>query len=191
MRKTLVVLFLLAVAITALAQKNSVPPPPKPEDNGPSLEVTMKFIEDKLNGIGLLNFAVYIHDDTKEVDRAIFKNTISNVVADAVACRVSDHWKSEQNGKVAAEFDVSFLLKAANDIEVMTIEQALKEIDTAAGHPAWTYRSDPPAFILKVRQKDKSVNSFEFYDEDLANRVAKALIHAVELCGGGSELEPF
>ena len=30
-----------------------------------------------------------------------------------------------------------------------------------------------------------------FYDEEMANRVAKALVHAVELCGGGSKPEPF
>jgi hypothetical protein len=28
-------------------------------------------------------------------------------------------------------------------------------------------------------------------DEDTANRLAKALVHAVELCGGGSKPEPF
>jgi len=31
---------------------------------------------------------------------------------------------------------------------------------------------------------------FALYDESLANRIAKALVHAVELCGGGSK-EPF
>jgi hypothetical protein len=30
-----------------------------------------------------------------------------------------------------------------------------------------------------------------FRDEDAANRVAKALVHAVELCGGGSKPELF
>jgi hypothetical protein len=30
-----------------------------------------------------------------------------------------------------------------------------------------------------------------FRDEDMANRVAKALVHAVELCGGGGKPEPF
>jgi hypothetical protein len=30
-----------------------------------------------------------------------------------------------------------------------------------------------------------------FLDEDVANRTAKAMVHAVELCGGGSKPEPF
>jgi alpha-D-ribose 1-methylphosphonate 5-phosphate C-P lyase len=33
--------------------------------------------------------------------------------------------------------------------------------------------------------------NFNFLDEDTANRVAKAMLHAVELCGGGSKPEPF
>jgi hypothetical protein len=41
--------------------------------------------------------------------------------------------------------------------------------------------------------EDSEPDSYEFYfhDEDVANRVAKALVHAVELCGGGSQPEPF
>jgi len=39
---------LVFAALSAAAQ--SVPAPPKP-DAGPSLEVTMKYIEDKLNGV--------------------------------------------------------------------------------------------------------------------------------------------
>ena len=30
-----------------------------------------------------------------------------------------------------------------------------------------------------------------FFDEQLANRVANAMVYAVELCGGGSKPEPF
>lgn len=38
---------------------------------------------------------------------------------------------------------------------------------------------------------DRVLKTWLFRDEDTANRVAKALVHAVELCGGGSEHEPF
>jgi len=41
------------------------------------------------------------------------------------------------------------------------------------------------------RTNSKVFNSFVFFDEQLANRMAKAMVHAVELCGGGSEPEPF
>jgi hypothetical protein len=34
------------------------------------------------------------------------------------------------------------------------------------------------------------MNMFSFSDVDLANRVAKAMVHAIELCGGGNK-DPF
>ena len=90
----------------ALAQgKKNVAPPPKPADEGPSLEVTMKFMEDKLNDVGALNLVVY-----------------------------------SQGEAVGKEIFHLF---------------------------------------------------FPFFEEQLANRVAKAMVHAVELCGGGGPPEPF
>jgi hypothetical protein len=54
-----------------------------------------------------------------------------------------------------------------------------------------SYKQDPPLFVLKVRKTDKGTSGFNFFDEQLANRVAKAMVHAVELCGGGRKPEPF
>jgi hypothetical protein len=180
------------VVSAALAQeKKSVPPPPKAEDNGPSLEDTMKFIQDKLNDIGAVNWAVYIHDNDGGNDWIVKrKETISNVVADPAACRVRFHEKHEFNAQTEGDGDSWFDLKDVGDIEVMTYEQRKKEMDTAAGHTTWTYKADPPLFVVKVNRKDKLYSEFFFYREDLANRVAKAMTHAVELCGGGNE-EPF
>src|SRR5271170_2470970 len=60
------------VALTASAawsqERKDVPPPPKREDNGPSLTVTMTFIQDKLNDVGPVNFAFYVHDDSSGKD---------------------------------------------------------------------------------------------------------------------------
>src|SRR5580700_11220871 len=53
----------LAVSWALAQQKKSVLPPPKPADEGPSLEVTMKFIQDKLNDVGAVNYATYTHDN--------------------------------------------------------------------------------------------------------------------------------
>jgi hypothetical protein len=83
-------------------------------------------------------------------------------------------------------------------------------------NPAMTYQDDPPYFELvvhfasgkfvtrhtqtvsgnkhgKTTESDDSIREFalHFRDEDSANRVAKAMIHAIELCGGGSQPEPF
>jgi len=82
--------------------------------------------------------------------------------------------------------------------------------------PAMTYQDDPPYFELVIHlaagksvqrhivttpsarhgrtvETDDSIHEFalHFRDEDTANRAAKAMVHAVELCGGGSQPEPF
>src|ERR1039458_6594273 len=45
----------------------------------------------------------------------------------------------------------------------------------------------------KPTESDTNVGVFalHFRDEETADRVAKAMIHAIELCGGGSQPEPF
>jgi len=83
-------------------------------------------------------------------------------------------------------------------------------------NPSMTYQDDPPYFELiihlaagrsvtrhmqtvpinkhgKTTESDEKIQEFalHFRDEDAANRVAKAMIHAIELCGGGSLPEPF
>jgi hypothetical protein len=132
----------LLLVATALAQ--DVPPPPKPQDEGPSLEVTMKFLQDKLPG--KVNYK----------DFSVFPN-----------------------------------VKLVQEIVVMPAEQLFKKNESNAGHPELSSTVDPPVFALVVKSSNGEVfNPFWFDDETLAHRVAKALLHAVELCGGGNK-EPF
>jgi hypothetical protein len=52
--------------------------------------------------------------------------------------------------------------------------------------------SSPPGFhAAKSEDSTKRDASFIFRDEQTADRVAKAMVHAVELCGGGAKPEPF
>jgi hypothetical protein len=182
----------LAVSWALAQQKKSVPPPPKPADEGPSLEVTMKFIQDKLNDVGAVNYATYTHDNAVGNDWTNqFRVEATKVVADANSCRISYHWKASLDGKAGQDSDGWFLLKSVADVAVMPMEQDLKAQATAQGHPTWNSRIEPPVFVLKVHRADKGGNVFDFFDEQMANRVAKAMVHAVELCGGGSKPEPF
>jgi len=53
---------------------------------------------------------------------------------------------------------------------------------------------DHPASSHFFESTAKDKTKLVFRDEDMAKRVAKALVHAVELCGGGKdkeEKEPF
>lgn len=173
--------------------EKTVPPPPKPADDGPSLEVTMKFIQDKLNDIGPVNFAVYGHDDAGGGDSTMQqKIEVTKVFADPGACLIKYRWNWEKEGKVVDDHDGGFFLKTVRDIAVTPLDQYQKKFVAAAGHPSWNYRDDPAVFVLEVRKSEtKGANTLVFFDEQLANRVAKALVHAVELCGGGTKPEPF
>jgi hypothetical protein len=186
-------LAVLVVSAALAQQKKTVPPPPKPTDEGPSLEVTMKFIHDKLSDIGPVNYAAYVHDNASGNEWTVqFRSELTKVVADPRACRIDLHSKQEREGKSFTDNDFGFSLRVVGDIVVMPMEQRLKEIDALQGAPTLTYKVDPPVFVLKVRRTDrKEPDVFCFFDEQMANRVAKAMVHAVELCGGGEKPEPF
>lgn len=173
--------------------EKTVPPPPKLAGEGPSLEVTMRFIQDKLSDVGPVNFAVYGHDDAGGGDSTMQqKIEVTKVFAAPGACLIKYHWNWEKEGKVVDDHDGGFFLKTVRNIAVTPIDQYQKKFVAAAGHPSWSYRDDPPVFVLEVRKSEtKGANTLVFFDEQLANRVAKALVHAVELCGGGTKPEPF
>jgi hypothetical protein len=182
-------LILSLFALTCAAQ--DVPPPPKPADDGPSLADTMKFIEEKLGAIGRVNYVVYIHNDKLGTDGGTATVTFeaTNVRASVVGCRIDYHEQQKWDDKVVSEGDEWFRLKAVEEVVVKTKEQHLKGLFSKLGEPQWTHRVDPPVFVLSI--KVKAVECFlELYDESLAHRIAKALVHAVELCGGGSK-DPF
>ncbi len=82
-----------------------------------------------------------------------------------------------------------------------------------AAHPEITATVTPPVFFVKLsasnavfsvkttvsrgsqaavdKETTTKTNGIVFSDEDTANRVAKAMTHAMELCGGGAKKEIF
>jgi len=190
MRKLLAAFFFCGIAFTLSAQQ-PVAPPPKPAPDGPSLAATMQFIQTKVQERGRLNFAVYTHDNADGKDYVDqYSSEASNIVADPAACRISYHGNVKKNGAVLTDTDVAFSLHDVQDLVVMPAEQDMKRSYAAAGHPTWEPRFDPPMFLVVERRAGNQANGFYFADEEMANRVAKALVHAVELCGGGSK-DPF
>ncbi|HME56955.1 MAG TPA: hypothetical protein VKF63_01350 [Terracidiphilus sp.] len=173
------------------AAQQAVAPPPRPADSGPSLAVTMQFIQEKLNHLGVVNYVGYNHDN---IDGSNWTNSFStettNVTADPATCRISYHEKRIKDGNVTSDKDFTFNLSEIQEVVIMPREQLLKKVNTRAGHPSWDARIDPPVSMLVVRKAEDTEWYFYFFDEDLANRVAKAMVHGVELCGGGNK-SPF
>ncbi len=186
------VLSMLLTATTAGLAQTSVTLPPKPANSGPTLAATMQFIQDKTNEQGKINFALYTHDNSNGDDWPIYQISIeaTNAVADPASCRLTWHKVTTNGGKVGIDRDLTLDLKNVETFEVRTSMHEAKMEDTANGHPALDKRQDPPYFAVTARSKGNVETPLFFRDEETANRVAKAMVHAVELCGGGNK-EPF
>ena len=192
-----VVLSVFAVCLASLCNapahaQTAVPSPPRPADSGPSLAVTMKFIQDKLSSLNQVNYVGYNHDNAGETEDWVtrFSTVDTNVVADPSTCKISYHEKRTRDDTVTSDADFRFNLSEMRDVIVMPREQVLKKVNTRAGHPSWDARIDPPVFMMVARKDENTEWSFYFFDQDLADRVAKAMVHAIELCGGGNK-DPF
>ena len=179
----------LAVAVMVFvssAGAQDVPPPPKLADDGPSLADTMKFIEEKLGAIGRVNFVFYIHNDLNGNDTTSKESVEDrNVRASVQGCRIDYHESLSRNGEVAFDKDLSFALK---DVQEVVVE-SLEHWQAGHGNPSERVDPDPPVFLI-IPKKKNGGGGFYLYDESLGHRIAKALVHAVELCGGGSK-DPF
>ncbi|HXM43121.1 MAG TPA: hypothetical protein VN924_17930 [Bryobacteraceae bacterium] len=180
----------LALACVGSAIAQDVPPPPPMRGDAATLQDTMKFIQDKLPG--KVNYILYIHDNVTGIDGTLKGSLeLTNVSADAGRCRIDDHWRMTQNGETRFDEDGWVDLRQVQEILVMPMDQRQQQVRAKAGHPEQSVKVDPPVFVLILKRSDAIKESnFKFYDETLANRVAKALQHAVDLCGGGRQ-EPF
>jgi hypothetical protein len=187
----IIVIVLGLTALSAALAQQPVPPPPQPAADGPSLATTMQFIQAKLQERGRLNYAVYTHDNADGKDYIDqYSSEATNIVADPASCTISYHRNVKRNGAVLADDNISFSLRDVQDLTVMPEEQDFKKEYAAAGHPTWDPRVDPPLFLVVARRAGNQGNGFYFPSEELANRIAKAMVHAVELCGGGNK-EPY
>lgn len=191
---------LAGLVLTALmAGAQNVPPPPKP-DTGPSLEVTMKYIEDKLNAV---NFTY----TTKmpDWDSAVLNHLrIKSVQTSPKDCALSWNETFSTSGIKDHEYDSEAQL-SLRDARNVTVQ---KESDWLGQHPGLEGTEVlPDVYHLTINmQSGKTVHNHDFGnqkgdqetrsgevslpDKEYADRLAKAIVHAIELCGGGDN-DPF
>ncbi len=185
MKYWIVAILTCGIFTVAASGQRHTDPAPNPADRGPSLAVTMQLLQTMLNVQGRLNWTTNYHDSA---DNTNWNNQLtfeaSKVVADAAACTIAYHYTIVRDGKQISDTDTSFSLHDVQDMMLTTGDQRQNRNDAAAGHPTWTAKVVPPVFDLIVRGKEKAEFYFFFTDEDTANRVTKAMGHAVELCGG-------
>jgi hypothetical protein len=186
LRTTLSILAVGLIATISPSAQTAVAPPPEPADSGPSLAVTMKFIQDKLNQQGEVTFVLRNLDAPQDDPAVRYGQESNHVIADPAVCRISYHRHETMNEVIVAfDRDLWFDLRDVERLEVRTGQQHFKKV-----YPTYNYRTDPPIFVLVAREADNKEFEFNFTEEEMADRVAKAMVHAVELCGGGNK-DPF
>ncbi|MGA3161548.1 MAG: hypothetical protein ABSC77_10045 [Terracidiphilus sp.] len=176
--------------LKAILAQGTAPAQPDapPANTGPSLAETMQFIQEKLNGIGKVSYVDVFY---AAVDGTTAENTytdeISNVVADPSQCHISYHRKAIQNGKTYRDKENEFSMRDVQEIVVKPLEQFETESAVNNGITNVSITTRPPMTILEARLPHDMTYTFRFADADHADRVAKAMLHAVELCGGGNK----
>lgn len=152
---------------------------------GPALSPTLSFITHSINDQGAVSYSVHGRDpSTNETwtDQDVVQ--ASRVRATPDDCRIDFHWHTTRDGALIADNDIWFSLKYVIQVRALTSEDNQALVDAGAGHPNWTSQITPPFYVVKITRSDKAEHVFLFRDLDLANRVATAFKHAVQLCGG-------
>jgi hypothetical protein len=199
------------------------------QQNGPSLDVTAKYVQDRLNEIRLSYSADNsLFDDADAENKceeaairasggdkpappcpnpvpALYTEgySITGARADASSCSVA--FRENVTGKLAMSVDVSFSLREINTISVTSMTDIMTQLlhDPVSGKAA-TVNYSPAVYGVRIKMNPgKKVHEtfkggsgeqdwtyVEFLDEDVANRFAKALNHAAELCGAVDN-DPF
>ena len=159
---------------------------------GPSLEDTLNFIADKLNQQA--NVSYTIREPTTA--NTIISEHVSNATAETRACLVTFHVDG-QSTYFGGVDDPRTIVGLTRSYDVAVVFRRVEKIDLADaqslgsknGSAANTYAPDPFELIV-TRTHGEPVVQLYFLDAAVADRVAKAMIHAVELCGGGNK-DPF
>jgi hypothetical protein len=151
----------------------------------------MQFIQEKLSSTGMLTYVLNLQDTRSGAtgNQTVIRE-ISNVVANPNTCSISNHLRFSGDGKNYTEQDSALSLRDFQSVAIRPFDQ-YESTELLRSGAGITVTSTSPAMVaLVVTNKHGEYNSFFFIDADLAGRVAKALSHAAELCGGGGK-EPF
>ena len=156
--------------------------------SGPSLADTMNSVMKMLVQQGDVNFVTFNHNTkTSEDATNTFHSSITHISPDPDHCTFYYHYTEARDGTTTSDANSGIPLKLLSSIEVLSVIEAKNRAAAMAGTPNIVVsQSSPDVFLVDAMRTDGSANFIYFYDQDTANRVAKALTHAMELCGGGS-----
>jgi hypothetical protein len=161
-------------------------------DDSMSLADTLQYIQDKMSDNRLTFTANVTNTTDNSTFQTSYQELTSNVSTDATQCRISYHWAEWMNNAAqpSPDVDAAFVLKDVDSITVEPMRQNITDANVDAGKSNYNVTStDPDVTAILVHRPPSLINEISFTDADLANDVAKAINHAVTLCGGSATLK--
>jgi hypothetical protein len=172
---------LLAMAVATIGAGAAV----AADQAGQGLDVTLAFIRDKVAQQGPINYAGVTHDSADGSSWGTqFSVEASNITVDVPACQLNFHWRTVVDGKATFDGDVAIPFGKVDRVAVTSMEADTTRLSAEGGHPTWTTKVTPPVWVVSYHRVDERHGSVDLHDRDLAERVARAMRHAAELCGG-------
>ena len=172
---------LLAAAFVALVVPSSA------LAAGKTLKETLAFIRSSLVEQGKIVYAIKMHDSADGSDWGqAMTGEASNVKFDLANCAVSYHWKTESDGKVIQDFDTSWDLRKGKKVSVGSREDEIRQQAINGGNSTWTAIVSPPMWVVSITFTD-TAGVANFTDKSKAEKFARAVDHAMELCGAPKE----
>jgi hypothetical protein len=173
-RCLMTICFALLTVSAAMAQETPVT---KKADKGPSLEVTMNFIQEKLRAKA----------------KAPFHGALTNAEANPTNCQLTllgdDPNEAIELVKFAEIEKIEVFQRVNEDNAPINLFDLMIHTTSQTAIKRY-FRKEFRKGSLKVFTA-RGQAELRFEDQDMANRVGQAMLHAVELCGGGSQPEPF
>jgi len=172
------------LAATCAAMLGLGAPAPALAQSAQGLDETLSFIRDQIAQQGQVNLVASNRDPA--TGQSWVNQTSqegSNFSVDVANCQINLHWRTVYNGKVDFDGDGGIPFRLVDHVTVLSLDDYFAGVNAAGGHSAWTTQASPPLTVVSAVRANGVENIFYFQDSELANRVAQAMRHAVELCG--------
>jgi hypothetical protein len=117
----------------------------------------------------------------------LYSQKVTHAAANLPSCLLHFERRSTTDG-VAKENTEAISFRRVEKLEVARVEDIQHRLSTS--QLGKTVKVDPGVYRLTITWLGGGQSFLFFRDEEIANRIAKAMNHAVELCGGGSK-DPF
>jgi hypothetical protein len=153
------------------------------ESHAQTAASSLEIIRAQLARQGQIAYSAVTHDSaTNQTWTTNFTVEASNVAVDLANCKITFHWHTTVNGKVAADVDSGVPFRLATDVTLISMAEDITNLSIKGGHPTWGTSSQPQIWVVHVERSDNSRNTMDFRDRATAQTVVNAANQVKKLC---------